>query len=226
MKFIFLPLFFAMGLVATASENGTLVLSGEGKVSAKPDLGYINLAVVTEAETPSVAMTQNTEAMSKLYKVIDDNQIPRTDIQTSNFSIQPKYFYEEKKEPKITGYIVSNQVVVRVCVLDKMGGLLETFVKEGANRVGGISFGVQDEKVFLDLARVLATKEVLEKAKLYSETAGFKVVKIKSFSENLGGGRRPVYRAAAADAAPGGDVPVSGGELSFQVTVNVTLEIK
>lgn len=228
MKSLFVLFVLLLGLTANAAEYGELVISGEGKVTAKPDIGYISLAVVTEADTPTAASSQNSEAMTKLYKVLDDNQIPRTDVQTSNFSIQPKYLYEEKKEAKVVGYFVSNQVTVRVCVLEKMGVLLETLIKEGANRVGGISFGGQDEKTLLDQARVLATKDMLNKARLYSETAGFKVVKFKLFSESLGG-RRPVqYKAAAADAAPGasGETPISGGELSFQVTVNATLEIK
>lgn len=214
---------------AATAFGGDLNLQGEGKVTAKPDMGYISVAVVTESLTAAEAVAANTTAMNKLYAVIDEQKIPRSDVQTSDFSVQPKHVYEKDKEPRISGYVASNQVMVKICFLHKMGGVLDALIKEGANRVGGVSFGVKDSKELLDKARVLAMKDAKDKAKLYADAGGFTIVKFKNISESVGGGGgRPMYRAkaASADAVGGGDVPVSGGELTFQVNVNVTWEIE
>lgn len=220
---LFVGLFLAVPVNA-----GELSLQGEGKVSAKPDMGYISVAVVTEAPTAAEAVAANTVSMNKLYAVIDEQKIPRSDIQTSDFSVQPKYAYEQNKEPKFLGYVASNQVTVKICFLHKMGGTLDALVKEGANRVGGVSFGVKDSKELLDKARVLAMQDALSKSKLYAEAGAFTVGKFKHVSESVGGGGRVRYMAASAraESAPGGDVPVSGGELTFQVNVSVTWEIE
>jgi len=108
-----------------------------------------------------------------------------------------------------------------------MGGILDALIKEGANRVGGVSFGVKDSKALLDKARVLAMKDAVEKAKLYADAGGFVVGKYKNISESVGGGRRLMYASAARmESADSGDVPVSGGELTFQVNVNVVWEVE
>lgn len=225
------PLAVVLGIVFLALPvvAGDLSLSGEGKVTAKPDMGFISVAVVTEAPTAAEAVSSNTTAMNKLFAVVDEQKIPRSDIQTSDFSVQPRYEYNEQQKKNVfVSYVATNQVVVKICFLHKMGATLDALVKEGANRVGGVSFGVKDSKELLDKARVLAMKDALAKSKLFAEAGGFTVGKFKSVSESVGGGRRPMYmRSAMADAAPGGsDVPVSGGELTFQVNVNVVWEIE
>ena len=42
-------------------------LNGHGEVKAKPDMAVVNVGVTTQAQTAREALTQNTEAMEKIF---------------------------------------------------------------------------------------------------------------------------------------------------------------
>lgn len=219
---------FAGGTAFAAEEKGSrLSLTGEGKVSVAPDVGYINFGVVTSAVTATDALTENEKAMKKVFDSLAALGLTKKEIQTSNFSLSRKYEYKKDHEPKEVGYTVSNTVNVTVCDLTKMGKVLDTVVKDGANRVNHVLFGVKNSQELLDKARKQAIADVLRKAKLYAEGGEFRLVQIVSLTESEGGYRpRVFYAAAASERAPrGGDVSVSGGEVNLTVHVSVVWEI-
>lgn len=209
----------------TAPGVGVMTLEGQGEVSVAPDLAYISLGVVTEAKTASQAVSDNNKSMDALFKRLKEQGVTDKEIKTSNFSVQPRYHYKKDEEAVLVGYTASNTVRVTVCDLTKLGTLLDLLVKDGANRVNGIAFGVADSKKAMNEARVLATKDALGKAKLYAEAAGLNLGNMKSFTESAHQSRgMELYSAARAESAAADRVPVSGGSLTFRVSVQVTWE--
>ncbi len=61
----------ALALPAAAQENqmtkqpARILVTGEGKMTAAPDMAILNLTVLREAKTAREAMTANNEAMTK-----------------------------------------------------------------------------------------------------------------------------------------------------------------
>jgi uncharacterized protein YggE len=213
----------ALLALACVAAAGEMTITGEGKVSAKPDVGYVNLGVVTQANIAVESVEKNTAAMKKLFKSLTaDLGIPLEDIQTSDFSVRPDYVYKKDDEPQLVGYTTSNNVTVTVCDLTKMGKVLDVLVKGGANQVRGVSFGVKDSAPLLDKARKLAAQDAKRKAQLYADALGVKLGSLKSLQENNYGRPQPrLYAATASMRSERADVPVSGGELSFSVQVSV-----
>ncbi len=68
--------------------------------------------------------------------------IESRDIQTSNFSVNPRYDYGQNnaQPPKVIGYDVSNNVTVTVRKLDSLGAVLDQVVSSGSNQINGVTF--------------------------------------------------------------------------------------
>jgi len=215
---------------AETPRTPTLTLTGTGEIFAKPDMAMVTSGVVTEAETAREALDANNAAIAAVIAAIKDAGIEAKDIQTSGFSVQPRYRYPKKSDddeaPRIVGYRVSNAVTIRVRDLDALGGVLDQAVTVGANSISGIDFIVSDADKRLDEARAIAMKDAMRKAQIYADAAGVTLTRVLSINE--AGGYRPVPRKMAAMAMRAeavADVAVEAGEQALSVEVNVTWEI-
>jgi uncharacterized protein YggE len=229
MKSSFLLTFLAMTSIAMA-EDPRITVSGIGTVSAEPDEGYITVGVTVVSPTSAEALTKNSATMQKLYDRLGVLGVKKKDIRTLDFSVGEHYTTIETDKVDRNGnainktvkdgYAVSNAIRIVVCELPNFGQILDAVVKDGATQVQNISFGSSKADESLDAARVLAVKDALRKAKLLSNGLGVGLGPVVSVSE--GGGVQPKMMYAAASSARVADsVPVSGGTLSFSVSVNV-----
>jgi uncharacterized protein YggE len=207
----------------------TISLSGHGEVKAAPDMAVVTTGVSTQAATAADALAANTTAMTALFAALKAAGIAEKDMQTSNFMIQPRYDYNDGKQPPLlVGYDVSNNVTVTVRQIDGLGALLDTVVKAGSNQINGISFDVSKPTEALDEARRLAAADATRKAKLYAETMGVTLGPVLSISEGVS--YQPPVPMLRTTAAPMADaarpVPVAAGEQTLAMDVNITWEIK
>lgn len=231
---VLIPLLLTTALAAPvfAAEDivGTLSIAGQGQVTAAPDTAFITSGVTTEGATAREALDANTAAMTNLMETLKAAGIEARDIQTSGFTVAPNYVYSDTRDangytlpPKINGYQVSNSVSVRVRKLDDLGAVLDKAVTVGANTINGISFAVEDPTKLYDEARKAAFADARRKAELYAGAAGSDLGKIQSINEQQDYGQPQPYlmKTTAMDAASA-PVPVSAGELSYSINVNVT----
>ena len=208
------------------NDNGngkpaTITVVGQGKASARPDTARVQAGVVTEAREAVEALEENNQAMEKLFKLLRREGIAEKDVQTSGFSVTPRYRRDQRgrRTNEIVGYEVRNQVRITVRELSKLGTLLDQLVSEGANQLYGITFSVDEPTELLDIARRRAMADARRKGELYAEEAGLKVIGVRSVSEQTYQVPRApmVPRAEYAAAA----VPVAPGEQEFRVSVTV-----
>ncbi len=211
----------------------TLSLTGQGEVKSPPDIAVISAGVVSEAKTAREALTLNNETMAEVLQTIEAAGVAKKDIQTSNFSVQPKYKYAKRSSsgdqepPRITGYTVTNQVTVIARDLDQLGPVLDAVVSSGVNQMNGLSFSIAEPGPLRNEARKLAVAEARDRAELYADAAGVSLGKILSISE-AGGHRppQPAYRRAALESAAADAVPIAQGQRSVQMQVNIVWEIE
>lgn len=142
----------------------TIVISGEGKVVAIPDIATINLGVTTEKKDVASAQKENTDKMNKLLAELKKLKIEDKDIQTTNYNIYPKYNWTEERGQELTGYEVSQSVQVKIRDLDKIGETISQTTAVGANQIGGLSFTIDEPEVLKQQAREKALKNAKEKA--------------------------------------------------------------
>ena len=145
---ILVSVFSASPLLAQDNKR-RLVLNGHGEVKLAPDMAIVDFGVESQGLTARAALDANTRNMAALITALKSSNIDDKDIQTSNFSVQPRY--DDKPNvnpPKIVGYAVNNAVSVAVRKLDSLGALLDRAVASGSNQISNIGFTVADPKLW------------------------------------------------------------------------------
>jgi uncharacterized protein YggE len=207
----------------------TIVITGEGEVTAAPDIAYVETGVVTEGKTAAEALAANTAAMEQVFAGLGEAGIEKKDMQTSQFSVYPVYDQTKPEDdrpqtPKIGGYRVQNQLTVKVRDLTALGGILDKVVTLGSNQLSGIRFSIDEPETLMDEARQDAVKDALRKAKLYAGAAGVSLGEIMSISESGTSMPQPYYAKDMMMRAEAASVPMAPGEQTL--SANVTLVIK
>ncbi|MBI3286762.1 MAG: SIMPL domain-containing protein, partial [Chloroflexi bacterium] len=211
-------------------EN-VISVNGQGRASGEPDLAQIVVGVETRAETAREAAEENAEKMSAVREALRGLGVDEKDIQTTNYTIQPELKFDQfvKIEQRVIGYVVSNQVLIKVRDLDRVGEMLDAVTEAGANNIFGISFTIEDMQPLLDAAREQAVADARHKAQQLADFAGVRLGDLLNISEFSGGGPPPIFfeRAALALGA-GGEAapPISPGTLEITVEVQLSYEIE
>lgn len=202
-------------------------LSGHGEVRTAPDMASVTSGVVTQGTTAGEALAANTKAMNDLFAALKGAGIEDKDVQTSNFSVQPRYDYNNGQAPKLVGYDVSNNVTVTVRKVGDLGPLLDKMVQSGSNQIAGVNFQVSKPDDAMDEARKLAAADASRKAKVYAQAMGVELGPVMQVSEGASFQPPvPMVRGMVMKADAAAPVPVAAGEQTLAVDVTVTWEIK
>ncbi|MDJ0712467.1 MAG: SIMPL domain-containing protein [Woeseiaceae bacterium] len=204
-------------------------VSGQGSVSATPDMATVSVGVTSQATGAAEAVAANNRAMAALNETLDDFGVEDRDRRSRGFSVQPRFDHRKMVDgvPVIFGYTVSNQLTIRVRDLDRLGDLLGAVVSSGGNTINSLQFGNMGAEELLDEARGLAVKNARHRANLYAEAAGGKVGRIVSITEAGAVQPRPEMFARGDGAMFNAlSVPVSAGESAFTAIVNVVFELE
>lgn len=210
--------------VLAETAPATITVTGEGTVTAAPDLATVSLGVTTQGETAAEAMAANTAALTAVLDRVKAAGVEDRDIQTSTLNLNPNWSNSDGSSmPVIQGYVATNVLQIRVRDLPKLGEVLDAAITDGANTLNGISFGLAEPEPAMDEARKAAVAKARARAELLTGAAGVGLGRIVSISESGYMPPMPMYRMEAALAeAP---VPVEGGEVGVSASVTVTWEI-
>ncbi len=214
----------AQGATETPTISRTVSVTGTGIVTGTPDQATIYVGVRTEATTSAEALTDNNEQMTALINTIKAAGVAARDIQTSDFSIYPRYADRTDGELRVVGYEVSNSVHITVRDLTKLGTILDAAVRAGGNQVSGISFGFSDPAAMVEEARAQAVANARANAEQLATLTDAELGAVITINENMNSFPTPVYREAMAGADMA-SVPIESGQSSVNVSVNVTYEL-
>ncbi len=226
--FAFLAAMMVAGLVGAAhAEERRILVTGSGSAEAAPDMATITLGVTNQDVQASVAMRATSDAVAQILARLKEAGIEKRDMQTRDLTLSPLWagrHGSENDAPRITGFVASNRVVVRIRDLAALGTIMDAVIQDGANDFGGLSFGMQDSKPLEAQARADAVADATAKAQQLAQAAGLTLGPVTSISEQSGG-VRPVMMMREMAAADAGSVPVAGGEISVSVSVSMEFEI-
>jgi len=211
--------------VARAADPAHITVTGEGRVDAAPDMATISLGVTSQGDTAAAAMAANSQALSRVLANLRAAGIEDRDLQTTGLALSPDWRgADDGSAPRIVGYIASNMLTVQVRALDGLGAVLDAAVKDGANTVDGLSFGLADPEPVLDEARRRAVAVATHRAMLLTEAAGVSLGAVAAISEG-GGSFAPAPMFAKAADMTAAVVPVASGEVSMSASVTMVWEI-
>ncbi len=217
-----------------ATEVSGIAVTGAGTTSVKPDIALVNLGIEVTATTVADARSRAATTMDNLTKAVKGKGVADADIQTQFFNIYPQYGVgtpnSKPGTPEIVGYTVNNQVQLKVRNLDSVSDVLDSAIAAGGNniRVNGLQFTIEKPEQYLAKAREEAVQNAKARAEVLAKAAGVKVGAARSISES--GGSFPEFdksqsMPAQAPGGRGGPTPVSPGQETLSVTVNVVFEI-
>jgi uncharacterized protein YggE len=204
----------------------TITVSATGTAEAEPDQARITSGVTTEALSAREAVSANSEAMTKVIAELKAKGVDGKDVQTASFNVEPVIDYsKDGQPPKIRGYRVSNQVIVLVRDLGKLGDVLDDVITAGANQVQGLAFEVSKADALKDQARKEAVANALRRAKLLAAAAGAEVGQVMQMSEEVTS-NGPMPYGAPRFAKAEMSVPIERGTSTLEARVTVTWSLK
>lgn len=212
-----------------ADVRDTFTIEGEGKVSAVPTLAQLSFGLMTEGTDVAKLQQENTQKVNTMVAAVKQLGVADKDIQTSQYSIQPRYDYRDGTT-RLVGYTVSQQVNVKMRDLSKIGEAFTRIAQMGGNQVQGPTFTIDEPSALKQDARIKALEDARKKAEALSDVLGVKIGRVVTFSEsgNTNGPVMPMYRemAATADAMGGAAAPaIEAGSLDVHANVSVTFEV-
>lgn len=218
----------------------SISIQGEGEVDIRPDIGTFSFSVLAEGVDAKTAQTKSAESINAIIASLKEAGVEEKDIKTENYTLNPKYTYEDKvcapysycppSNPKIDGYEVSQSVTVKVRDLDKAGDLISLSGEKGATNISSLQFTVDDESKAKAEARAEAIADAKKKADELAKDLGVKLVRMTGYWEEQGGGYpMPEYGYGGdmmmeSKQAMSADMPV--GQNVVKAVVTITYEVK
>ena len=212
-----------------ATTLSSIRVTGDAKITAKPDRVQIDLGVTTRATHSQEAAAQNAREVDAVLAAVRKAAGPAAVLKTISYSLEPNYQYHSSGvEPTLTGYVASNVVQVTLDELPKIGNVIDSATAAGANHVQGIQFTLRDQ----DAVRAEALREAALRARAAADVLaaalGLKVVRVLTVEE-MSARVMPVrYMAtprAAMSASAAVATPVEAGTLDVSADVTLTVEV-
>jgi len=214
-------------VVAQQPPVSSIRVTGDARVTAKPDRVQIDIGVTTRAAKSQDAAAQNAREVDAVLAAMRKAAGPSAVLKTVSYALNPNYQYHPNGgEPTIEGYTAVNVVQVTLDELGKIGAVIDAATQAGANHVQGIQFTLRDQ----DAVRAEALREAALRARgeadVLAAALGLKVLRVLTVEENsprvtplrvYGGAPRAMAAAAPA-------TPVEAGTLD--VTAEVTLSVE
>jgi len=225
MLLAFLLLLAASFSVSASEENvSKLIVQGEGKVSAVPDMATVVLGVEARNASALVAAKENARLMNETISALLSSGIASADIQTSHFSLtslpqeETKASGEMQKAPE---FIATSQVTVRLNNTADVGRVLDAAAAAGSNSIKDLNFDIRNPQPEKDRALALAIADARRKAEVAAKAAGVELGRVLEIAEGYG------YVTPAAKSAIQFDVatPVQPGEMEVTASVTLTYEV-
>lgn len=221
---------FATPLLAEqkpTTDRRTIAVTGRGEVKTAPDRARLSFAVETTAAKAAEASAENARRSAAVAAALKALLDAADTIGTAGYGVEPRY--ERPKpgagdEPRITGYVVRNEVAVDTRKVDKVGALIDAAAAAGANRVGGLEFSHSRRGELLRGALEQAATDARAQAESVAKGLG---VRLKGVLTATTAGLPPEprqYRAMAMEAAAA--TPIEPGELALTTTLQVTYELE
>lgn len=208
----------------------TITVNAQGTIEREPEEGIVLLAVESEAETARAAADANAERMTRLMAALRSAGVPERNIRTISYELHPEYSRQteqSREPPRIAGYRAINMVQVTVDTVSRMGGIIDTAIGSGANRVANISFQLRDPQGAHIEAAAIAMRNARREAEAIAEAAGERLgppLNISTGGYQVPPPRPYAGRAEMMDMAMAA-TPVESGMLTVIATVNVVYEL-
>jgi hypothetical protein len=212
-------------------NSNQITVSGQGKVYASADIATLTLGVETEGKEIKDITSTNVSVMNKIIEGLKNLGVESKDIQTAQYTVSSQYNWTEKEGRVLTGYIINQNVDVKIRDFNKIGDILSMATENGANVVNNLQFTIEDLEKTKAKAREEAIAQAKEKAATLAKQTGIKLGDIINVYEDSYGYTPTVYNSAkvamgAGESVSSDSAQIESGEQTITVTINLTYKVK
>lgn len=208
-------------------------VEGMAEREVTPDV--INLTIGSQVRGKDIVKIQS-DANDKINTAVDAIEalgIPKENIKTSSYNVNPVYDYEDNT---IKEYSVNIEVRVKiedVTLEDNLAGdVIAVSATSGLNEVRSLSYDISNREDILEDMKLEAVEDAKAKKDRLADAAGLRLGDLKSiedgynypyYYDTAGYAREESLAVDAVESAP--SVNISPGESELTVTVTLVYEI-
>jgi len=213
-------------------NQNQITISGSGKVYMVPDVAKVTLGIETTGKSVKDITQTNVTAMNKIIEGLKLLAIAEKDIQTTQYSVRPQYNWTERSGRVLDGYIIYQNIEVKIRDFAKISDVLNVATENGVNIVSELQFTIDDIEKVKAQAREKAILEAKEKAKTLASQTGIKLGDIINIYENNDNYYAPMYSEKSALGMDEADMvamptaQIQTGEQEIQVNLSLVYRIK
>jgi hypothetical protein len=227
----FLALLLApLAVLADSDRPRSVSVSGNGEVTAEPDLAQVTLGVEARRPTMAEARAEVAKTVDRVLALTRDLRIDPKLVNATRVQVQPEYSWNDKDRKRVLlGYMVSRQVQVEVRDLEQLGPLLERAVDAGVNQVNDPVLDSSKRKSLEREAMAKAVEDARLNAETLAKAAGARLGPVRVLNGASSSPPMPMYRRgpmvmADAAAAPPAET-YQPGEMKFSAMVNAEYDL-
>ena len=225
-------------------QTASITVSGEGEVTAVPDIATVNITIRESAKTVPEAQKLVEAKINAAIKALSSLGVEDKDQKTLSYYVNPKYenvpvssgvssaMYYPISNQKIVGYEVTQTVEIKVRKVDSAGEVIGVLGSVNITEMYGPSFTVDDIDKLQAEAKEKAIAQAREKAKATARALGTNLGEVLQFSED-GNGYYPTYARDAmmnqsygkggAESTPA-TLPQGENVIKSRVTITYSLD--
>src|SRR6187401_3384365 len=173
-----------------------IVTRGEASLKRAPDQAFVSIAAEARAATPAEAQRNAADSMKAVQAAISKAGISSEAVRTTGYSMQPDMEYTNGRS-RVRGYIVRNQLEVRVDDLEKLAGVIDAAGQSGATSMAGLRFDIKDRATVEREALRLAVQDAMARARAIASGANAQIGAIVRIDEQ-GGYEPPIVQTMSA----------------------------
>lgn len=209
--------------------SNTISVTGDGKVSAKPDMAILSFGFEETQSTSKAALDTVNQKIIQAQKILKDNGIADSDITTTNLNIYPEYNYTEKVR-RLIGQRASQTLEVKVKKIDDKASKVVQIIDQLSTidnvQINSVHFDIEDKTKLFSQARELAFQKAEQKAKELAKISKVNLGKPVSISDSTYDIASPtsntLYKADMVSlSSAGGGTSVATGEMNISINLSI-----
>jgi uncharacterized protein YggE len=216
------------------AQKDTIVVSGKGELTVKPDIATVSFSVMEENMDVKKASDAVNTKIALIIATLKKDGVVEADIKTTGYSVYPRYDYTSSSvypyggKQVLAGYDVTQSIEVKIRDLANASKVVTDLGTLKVTDMSGLNFTEDKYDDLVRQARDSAIADARDQATKLAKSLGVRLVKIVSYSEG-GNYPYPVYAAKTMGAGMMDSVSsavLPTGTDKITSNVSITYEIK
>ena len=216
----------------------TITVSGEGEVTAVPDIATVTMTIRESAKTVPEAQKLVEAKVTKALESLAGLNVDKKDTKTLSYTVNPKYESQPagicnnygcpQGKTVVTGYEVAQTVQVKVRKIDTAGDVIGALGGINITEISGPEFTVDEPEKAQANAKAKAIDDAKAKAQATAAALGVSLGAITQFNEDGIYSPTPMmFEAKAMSVGGAADARVSlpQGESVIKSRVTITYSL-